>query len=575
MGFVTDVDEGSLPVVGSDWVRHQRRLPHPLEPLSDDEVRDTAAAVRAYPEYAEDSVFVYIWLREPPKAALAEYELADRVPARESKVVLYDRSLRLVTEVVVSLADRKVRSWRPVPGVRPKASRRDFLAAVQAVKADPRWQAALRSRGVSDFTHVEVQPWPPGYPEERDAAHRGPGGQGPDLGRVLGNRQHVRPAGREPGRHRRPGHLDRACCRRSRGGAAAAPAGNYAPELASDAGNFPVLTALRPDLRPIEITQPEGPSFTLDGHEIRWQKWHLVIGYSPREGLVLHQVRYADGGRERPVLDRASLSEMWVPYGDPAPVHRVKAVFDAGEAGIGSLANSLELGCDCLGEISYLDAVVNDDDGEPVRLPNAICIHEEDTGIGWKHTQYLSGSVEVRRGRRLVISIVLDRRQLRLRLLLVPPHRRHDRLRGQAHRHHLDRRRSPTAREPAYGTVVAPGLYGPHHQHFFNVRLDMAVDGDANSVFEVDAVPAPPGPGNPAGNAWVARERPLETEAEAQRLASAPAGRDLAGGERVGRATPTGGRSATSWCPGPARCRRSSRTPPRWRAPSSPPSTCG
>lgn len=124
MGFVTDVDEGSLPVVGSDWVRHQRRLPHPLEPLSDDEVRDTAAAVRAYPEYAEDSVFVYIWLREPPKAALAEYELADRVPARESKVVLYDRSLRLVTEVVVSLADRKVRSWRPVPGVRPKASRR-------------------------------------------------------------------------------------------------------------------------------------------------------------------------------------------------------------------------------------------------------------------------------------------------------------------------------------------------------------------------------------------------------------------------------------------------------------------
>ena len=93
-----------------------------------------------------------------------------------------------------------------------------------------------------------------------------------------------------------------------------------------------------------------------------------------------------------------------MPYGDPAPVHRVKAVFDAGEAGIGSLANALMLGCDCLGEISYLDAVVNDDEGEPVRLPNAICIHEEDTGVGWKHTQYLSGSVEVRRGRRLVIS---------------------------------------------------------------------------------------------------------------------------------------------------------------------------
>ncbi len=84
--------------------------------------------------------------------------------------MLYDRSVRLVTEAVVSLADGTVRSWQPVPGARPKASRRDFQAAVQAVKADPRWQEAMRSRGVTDFTHVEVQPWPPGYTDERDAA---------------------------------------------------------------------------------------------------------------------------------------------------------------------------------------------------------------------------------------------------------------------------------------------------------------------------------------------------------------------------------------------------------------------
>ena len=125
-------------------------------------------------------------------------------------------------------------------------------------------------------------------------------------------------------------------------------AGNYAPELASDAANFPVISGLRPDGKPIQITQPQGPSFTLDGHEIRWQKWHLIIGYSPREGLAVWCGRH--GGRERPILNRASLSEMWgAGTGDPAPVHRVKAVFDAGEAGIGSLANELMLGCDCLG----------------------------------------------------------------------------------------------------------------------------------------------------------------------------------------------------------------------------------
>jgi len=41
----------------------------------------------------------------------------------------------------------------------------------------------------------------------------------------------------------------------------------------------------------------------------------------------------------RPVLYRASLAEMYVPYGDPAPTHRFKNVFDQGEYGVGWLAN--------------------------------------------------------------------------------------------------------------------------------------------------------------------------------------------------------------------------------------------
>ena len=72
------------------------------------------------------------------------------------------------------------------------------------------------------------------------------------------------------------------------------------------------------DLKPLEIVQPEGPSFAVDGHEVRWQKWGFRVGFTPREGLVLHDVRYDDGGRERPVLYRASICEMVVPYGDPA-----------------------------------------------------------------------------------------------------------------------------------------------------------------------------------------------------------------------------------------------------------------
>ena len=155
----------------------------------------------------------------------------------------------------------------------------------------------------------------------------------------------------------------------------------------------------------------------------------MRVGFTPREGLVLHELSYD----ERPIIYRASLAEMYVPYGDPAPTHRFKNVFDKGEYGVGWLANPLTLGCDCVGEITYFDGVVNDQDGEPMTIPNAICMHEEDYGIGWKHTDFRTEEVEVRRLRRLVISMHRHRRQLRVRVLLVPLHRRHDRVRGQAH----------------------------------------------------------------------------------------------------------------------------------------------
>ena len=169
------------------------------------------------------------------------------------------------------------------------------------------------------------------------------------------------------------------------------------------------------------------------------------------------------------------------------------------KAGVGALANSLQLGCDCLGEIRYLDAIVNDDAGDPVRLANAICVHEEDTGIGWKHTQFLSGSVEVRRGRRLVISAFSTVGNYDYGFFW---YLHTDGTIGYEVKLTgiLSTGAFAAGAEPAYGAVLAPGLYGPHHQHFFNVRLDVAIDGTANSVYEMDAVPVPPGPENPAGH---------------------------------------------------------------------------
>src|SRR5438552_3832097 len=174
--------------------------------------------------------------------------------------------------------------------------------------------------------------------------------------------------------------------------------GSYYPE-----DNEPQRT----DLRPLEITQPQGPSFTVEGNLVRWQKWSLRVSMDPVEGLVLHTVGYEDGGRVRPILHRASICEMVVPYGDPGPMHSWKNAFDAGEWGLGRMANSLALGCDCLGEIRYFDVVTATEQGQPSTLERAICMHEEDYGILWKHIDLQGGGrVEVRRSRRLVISSI-------------------------------------------------------------------------------------------------------------------------------------------------------------------------
>ena len=140
----------------------------------------------------------------------------------------------------------------------------------------------------------------------------------------------------------------------------------------------------RTDLKPLEIVQPEGPSFTVEGNLLRGSGGRSGCPWTRRgPGPPHHRLR----GRRpvRSILYRAAISEMVVPYGDPGPMHGWKNAFDAGEWGLGRMANSLTLGCDCLGEIHYLDAVFASEHGTPVLVANAICLHEEDYGILWKH----------------------------------------------------------------------------------------------------------------------------------------------------------------------------------------------
>src|SRR3954454_478557 len=476
---------------------------HPLEPLSAEEVAATAAILKAEKGLAPTARFVFISLHEPPKA---DVQAGASVP-REAFVVLYEKAERKTYEAVVSLTAESVVSFTHIEGVQPPITFEEFMACEAVVQADPDWQAAMRLRGVEDFSLAMVDPWAAGYAGPEDD---------PGARRIVRPLTWLRAA---PGEHgyARPIEglvvvvdLDAMeVVEVTDHGVVALPPnpGNYDPDGIAAADNVPHFAAPRADLKPIEITQPEGASFTVSGHGVAWQKWNVHVGFTPREGLVLHEIAY-DG---RPIVYRASLAEMYVPYGDPAPTHRFKNVFDQGEYGVGWLAAPLPLRCDCVGHIHYFDGVVNDNDGGQVVIPNAICMHEEDAGIGWKHMDFRTEATQVRRRRRLVISSVATVGNYEYEyfwyLYTDGTIEYEIKLTGV-----ISTCAIAEGEAPRHGTLVAPGLYGPHHQHFFCVRLDMAVDGPKNTVVEIDSVPSPPGPHNLHGNAWETRRTVLASE---------------------------------------------------------------
>lgn len=486
---------------------------HPLDPLSPSEIESAVAILRAGQSLGKRVRFESVELKEPPKESVVSRN-GHEPPGREAFIILLDNDTGYTYEAVVSLDESAVKSWTQVPGVQPRLMLDEFFDCENAVKASADFQAALRKRGIDDTSLVMVDSWPAGNygVAEEDGL------------RLSFARSWLKTSPNDNG-YARPieGVIavvdlnNMKVLRVEDHGVVPLPPndGNYAEEFVKE---------FRTDLRPLDVVQPEGPSFSVDGNLVNWQKWSFRVGYTRREGLVLHSISYLDQGRERPIINRASLSELVVPYGDPEEKNYRKNAFDVGEAGIGSLANSLALGCDCLGQIYYFDAVLNDSRGEPVQIPNAVCLHEEDFGILWKHTDWRTNQAEVRRSRRLVISFIATVGNYEYGFFW---HFYQDgniefqvKLTGIVNNMALE-----PGEDPRYGTVIAPQLGGHIHQHFFGMRLDMAVDGQDNSVYEVNTRAEPLGPNNPQSNAFYAEKTLLSTEAEAQRTADPLTGR--------------------------------------------------
>ncbi|RKU40465.1 hypothetical protein DL546_002320 [Coniochaeta pulveracea] len=499
---------------------------HPLGPLSPEEIsRSSKLLAQSWPE---GTLFRFksIVLREPTKAELLPYLEAEwsgkELPSidRLSDVVYYIKNTDKLHEAIVNLTTGKVESNKLLgPFMHANGDGEEILAVEKILLADPDVQAEIAKLQLPEGTVVVSDPWiygsdgiknekffddkrvmqcylymrDPNNSSEADSCHYAfPLPISPVVDTVTmkviridvvatGLDEKVKPL--EPWKP--------------------VPPNEYIPEL----------NKLRTDLKPLQVVQPEGASFTVEkyaemGDRLKWQKWDFKVGFNQREGMVLYDVHY-DG---RPLFYRLSLSDMAIPYADPRhPFHR-KQAFDLGDAGAGLMANNLKLGCDCLGSIYYISGVVTDGNGQPVNMPNVICVHEQDMGILWKHTNYRTDRACVVRNRELVLQTILTVSNyeyiLSFNFNLSGDLTYEVRATGILSTQPLDLELTKTPHP--FGTVVHPGVLAAAHQHFFSLRVDPMVDGPTNQIVYDDAEAIPRDPVlNPHGTGYTVKRTPI------------------------------------------------------------------
>ncbi|KAK1828665.1 copper amine oxidase [Podospora conica] len=485
---------------------------HPFDPLTPAEIELAADIVKKTFDNGA-LLFRVITLLEPPKAEMMpfldfEHKVTDtpaKTPARMALVHVYVD--KIFHELKVDLDQRSVPSDEVLEG-RHAHIDPDFHHQVEvACLADPEVQKLVEDMKLPEGATVVVEPWVYGTDGLNDMSERLTMcwfymrlSSDPDanfyayplsLCIEMSASMQVRKVFHLTS-NSRPHPFDP---RKVHSGS------EYHPNL---------TPAARTTTMPLHITQPQGPSFSLSesSHHLAWESWTLRLGFNYREGLTLHDVRFAG----RSLFYRLSLAEMFVPYADPRPPYPRKAAFDLGNDGAGACANSLRLGCDCLGHIAYLSTHVPTPEGRASCVPNVVCVHEVDDGILWKHTNTRTGNAVVARARSLVLQTIITASNYEYIFAFV--------LGQDAALTYEVRATGIVSTVPVgvgetseWGAVVAPGVLAPSHQHLFCLRVDPAVDGWKNSVQMTETHPLDPSPEtNPHGNAFTTTSSLLPTE---------------------------------------------------------------
>ncbi|PNS20689.1 Copper amine oxidase 1 [Sphaceloma murrayae] len=492
--------------------------PHIFAPLSADEIKYAASLLSKSWPAGTQIYFRAITLEEPVKAEAIKYLEAEQtgtaLPSIDRKAFvgyhivntdkLHDAIVNLSTQIV----EKNVRLGK---NVHASLSNEEILAIEKIALQDAGVQAAIAKLKLPEGTVIVCDPWPYGSDGVGDDERRwqcfmymrDPSNSGEEDSNHYSLPLSISPV--IDGVTRKVIRIDYMPT-----GTDANPKEPEAwkPKPANEYINS--YHELRKDLKPLQVVQPEGASFTVSTQgtlsTLSWQKWTFKIGFNQREGMVLYDVRYEN----RPLFYRVSLSDMNIPYADPRHPFHKKSAFDLGDAGAGIMANDLQLGCDCLGSIHYLSSVLSDEVGGTLDMPNCVCIHEQDNGLLWKHTNYRTGRAAVARNRELIIQSIIT--VANYEYILAFQFNQAGELAYEV------RATGILSTQPIdedisvpWGTVVHPGVLAAHHQHIFSLRIDPMIEGHANRIVYDEALPLPRSDLNPHGTGYITQETVIDT----------------------------------------------------------------
>jgi len=485
---------------------------HPLDSLTAEEISLAADAVKASTHYKDNMRFTEIRLSDPDKSDVWDWSFGGAHDfERHADFTVLDG--RKVIEGTLDLASGDVLRWEHIEGAHGMVTFDDFMAVQTIISESEAYKEALRARGIDDIDKVVATPLTVGYFAGEDGLEH--------ESRLL----------------KVVSYLDV-----GDGNYWAHPIENLVAVIdlednsilkIEDEGVVPIPMTPRPydgrdqndiaEVNPLVTIEPEGQNMSMSGNMIHWQNWDFHLKLDSRVGPVISTLTYNDQGEKRKVMYEGSLGGMIVPYGDPDVGWYFKAYLDSGEYGMGNLTSPLVLGTDVPANATLMPATLADNNGNPFTIPNAIAVFERYAGPEFKHTEMLGSSPgnESRQRRELVVRwvstignydymfdwIFMANGNIQLTV-------------GASGIEAVKAVRSRTIHDETaeedtrYGTLIDHNIVGTTHQHIYNFRLDLDVDGEQNSLTEIDPVVEENTAGGPRRSVMVTRERVVPTELE-------------------------------------------------------------